>query len=124
MLARERGETADVLLMASGSEVSLALDAARVLDAQGADVRVVSMPCWELFREQSQEYRDAVLPPEVAARIAVEAGATMGWREWVGPNGYVLGIDRFGASASTEDNYQEYGLTVEAIVARAREALG
>ena len=123
VLSAERGEAADVVLLASGSEVHLALGATEQLAAQGVDARVVSMPCWELFREQPAEYRDSVLPPTVTARVAIEAGATMGWREWVGDAGAIMGIDRFGASASSEDNFREYGLTVEAIVAHATEVL-
>ena len=82
------------------------------------------MPCWELFREQPEEYRTAVLPPAVSARVAVEAGATMGWTEWVGDAGTAMGIDRFGASASAEDNFREYGLTVDVVVATAHKLVG
>ncbi len=81
------------------SEVSLALDAAKLLEAGGTKTRVVSMPCWELFERQDQAYRDAVLPPAVKARVSIEAGATLGWSRWVGDRGVALGIDHFGASA-------------------------
>ncbi len=89
----------EVILISTGAEVPTTLEAARALAAQGTAVRVVSMPCVELFEAQTQEYRDTVLPPAVAARLAVEPGATVGWWKWVGTHGDVLGIDRFGASA-------------------------
>ncbi|NIP79728.1 MAG: transketolase, partial [Gemmatimonadetes bacterium] len=88
----------DLVLMATGSEVSLALDAAETLREDGVAVRVVSMPSLELFREQSDDYREQVLPPGVP-RLAIEAGSPLGWHEWVGAGGDVVGLDRFGASA-------------------------
>ena len=124
VLAPERGETPDVLLIASGSEVAPALEARAELAADGVDARVVSFPSWELFRRQPQAYREEVLPPGVAARVAVEAGATLGWSEWVGPAGAVVGIDRFGASASHEDNFRAYGLTATDVAKVARSLLG
>src|SRR5690606_30256771 len=89
----------DVILMASGSEVGLIVEAGQRLAEQGMAVRLVSFPSWELFTEQDAAYRDEVLPPDVPARLAVEAGITMGWHRWVGTQGRVLGIDRYGASA-------------------------
>ncbi len=123
VLARESGALPDVVLMASGSEVSLILQAQARLAADGIDARVVSLPSWELFREQPQDYRDAVLPPAVTARLAVEAGSPMGWREWVGDVGDVLGITTFGASAPAAEVFKHYGFTVENIVARATQLL-
>jgi transketolase len=110
----------DVILLATGSEVHVALDAARGLDA---NVRVVSMPCWELFDEQSQEYRDEVLPPSVEARVSIEAGITFGWERWVGPRGASIGVDRFGASAPYERILEELGLTAGAVAAAANGVL-
>jgi transketolase len=106
----------EVILVATGSELHLALAAARTVDA---NARVVSMPCWELFDAQSDDYREAVLPPAVEARVSVEAGITFGWERWVGPRGVSLGIDRYGASAPYQRIYDELGLTVEAVAAAA-----
>jgi len=79
----------------------------------------VSMPSWERFERQPQEYRDSVLPPEITARVAVEAGVTLGWEKWVGPQGAVVGVDRFGASAPYQTIYEQFGLTPAAIAERA-----
>ncbi len=124
VLSPEAGTEPDVILIATGSEVQLALAAQERLAAEDLAGRVVSMPCWELFRAQPQDYRDSVLPPSVRSRVAIEAGSPLGWREWVGDAGSIVGIDRFGASADAADNYREYGLTVEALVARARQVAG
>jgi transketolase len=123
VLSREKGETPDVILMGSGSEVHLLLDAQGRLGAEGIGVRVVSMPSWELFREQNEEYRNDVLPPDVKARLAVEAGASFGWCQWTGDFGGVIGIDRFGSSAPAQDNFEHYGFTVNNIVQRAKELI-
>lgn len=112
-----------LILIASGSEVGLILDAADQLQADGVSVRCVSMPSWALFDAQPQSDRDAVLPPEVTARLAVEMGATQGWRRYVGDRGDVLGIDHFGASAPAEVLLREFGFTVENVVKRARALL-
>ncbi len=114
----------DLLLVASGSEVHLALAARDILAGQGIGVRVVSMPSWELFDAQPQEYRDKVLPPLVTARLAIEAGATQGWEKYVGSAGAVLGLDRFGASAPYKVLMEKFGFTAEAVAARARQLLG
>jgi transketolase len=114
----------DLLLIATGSEVALALDAGRKIAAEnGTGVRVVSMPCWELFEEQPQSYRDDVLPPEVRARLSVEAGVAQGWERWVGDNGDSLALDRFGASAPGPTVMAELGYTVDNVVARATSVL-
>jgi transketolase len=114
----------DVILLASGSEVHIAVEAATVLAADGIAARVVSLPCWELFEQQDQAYRDAVIPPDVTARVSIEAGTTLGWHKWVGLDGVAIGIDRFGASAPYQRIYQEFGITAEAMVAAARRLLG
>ena len=108
-----------VILIASGSEVALIVAAGRLLEERKIPVRLVSMPSWELFEAQSREYREAVLPPDIGARLAVEAGVTLGWRRYVGDRGDVLGVDRFGASAPGETVLREYGFTAENVFARA-----
>ena len=110
----------DVILIATGAEVGPTLEAARSLAGEGSDARVVSMPCMELFEAQSQEYRDEVLPPAVRARLAVEPGATMSWWKWVGTDGDVLGLDRFGASAPGTTVLEKLGFSTGNILARAR----
>jgi len=112
-----------ILLIATGAEVPPTLDAASELAAAGTRVRVVSMPCMELFEAQSQQYRDEVLPPAVRARLAVEPGASMSWWKWVGLDGDVLGLDHFGASAPGTTVLKEFGFTVENILARAQALL-
>jgi len=109
----------DVILVATGSEVSLALAAQEILGGRGIAARVVSMPSWELFEEQPRECRESVLPPSVPARLAIEAGASFGWCRWVGEGGDVLGIDRFGSSAPGAVLMREYGFTPENIAERA-----
>jgi transketolase len=112
-----------VILIATGSEVSLSLDAKKLLDGKGIGTRVVSMPSWELFRRQPKSYRDEVLPPSLKARLAVEAASPMGWVEFTGDAGGILGIERFGASAPGEVVLKEYGFTAENIAARAEALL-
>jgi transketolase len=124
VLSREKGGTADIILMASGSEVWLIVEAQESLAKEGIDARVVSMPCWELFLEQSQGYHHEVIPPEVKARLAVEAGASLGWHQWVGDQGGIIGIDKFGASAPANENFKQYGFTVENVVQRAKKLIG
>jgi transketolase len=116
VLAETPTESLDAILIATGSEVHLALDAQRVLAEQGVGARVVSLPSTELFEMQPEAYRASVLPGGVAARVAVEAGATVGWDRYVGARGAVLGLDRFGASAPSPTVYQKLGLTPEALV--------
>ncbi|MEO8849569.1 MAG: transketolase C-terminal domain-containing protein, partial [Casimicrobiaceae bacterium] len=113
----------DLVLIASGSEVGLVVAAAEKLRAQNVATRLVSMPSFELFAAQPKAYRDSVLPPTLRARLAVEAGATQGWYRYVGDQGDVLGIDRFGASAPGDVVMREYGFTVDNVCARARELL-
>jgi len=117
--------TPEVLLIGTGSEVSLALEAADLLEADGGPrTRVVSMPSMELFAAQPKSYREQVLPPGLKARVAVEAGSTWGWERWVGDAGAVVGLDRFGASAPATDVYRELGITAEAVAAKGHEVLG
>jgi transketolase len=110
-----------IILMASGSEVALIVQAGQLLAEQGVSVRLVSFPSWELFAEQERAYRDAVLPPEVDARLAVEAGVPQGWHRWVGSRGRVIGLDRFGASAPAKVVFENLGFTVDRVVEIAAE---
>jgi transketolase len=109
----------DLILIASGSEVHVALEAAQRLDEQGVHGRVVSMPCWELFEAQPSDYRDDVLPPDAKARLSVEAGVALGWRQWVGDDGDSISIEHFGASAPGGVVLEKFGYTVDNVVARA-----
>jgi transketolase len=113
----------ELILMASGSEVGLIYDAAKKLEEQGRSVRVVSFPSWELFEKQDAAYRESVLPKKIQARIAVEAGASLGWERYVGSSGKIIAIDRFGASAPYKIIYEKLGLTVENILAQAKPLL-
>ncbi len=114
----------DVILIASGSEVCLALEARDALAGEGVAARVVSMPSWELFEAQSAEYRESVLPASVTARLAVEPGVTLGWERYVGQRGDVIGLERFGASAPYEDVFANLGFTAENIADRAKALVG
>ena len=111
------GAVPDALIIATGSEVPLALDAAKALAERGTSARVVSMPSWELFAAQPKAYRDSVLPPEVTARVSVEAASTFGWERFVGSEGMAVGVDRFGASAPAGEIYRELGITAERVAA-------
>jgi transketolase len=113
----------DVLLIASGSEVQLCVAAYEQLKAEGSRPRVVSMPSWEFFERQPKEYCDAVLPPSVTARVAVEAGTSLGWREFVGLEGRIIARRDFGASAPLKDLLKEFGFTTERVLAEARSLL-
>jgi transketolase len=107
--------TPDVILIATGSEVSLAVDAAKLLESNGTRARVVSLPCWEYFSAQDQAYRDSVLPPHVAARVGIEAAASLGWERWTGDRGAIVALDRFGASAPAGDLAKAFGFVPERI---------
>ena len=113
--------TPDLLLLATGSEVALAIDAKKILDARGVSTRVISMPCWELFEKQPQSYKDTVLPPQITARMSVEAASTFGWSKYVGDRGRAYGIDHFGNSAPMADIAKKLGFTAEAIASAALE---
>jgi transketolase len=116
-------ETPQLILIGTGSEVALVLQAAAVLRGEGIAVRCVSMPCWELFEALPPEHRERVLPAAVRARVAVELGVAQGWHRWVGDAGAVVSVERFGASAPAKTLLREYGFTVEAVCAKAREVL-
>jgi transketolase len=121
---KEAGDgNANMILIASGSEVPVALEAARRIEEKGLSVRVVSMPSWELFERQPREYRQEVLPPEIKARVAVEAGVTQGWHRYVGEAGRVVGINRFGASAPSGTLFEKFDLTAEKVVEAALSCL-
>lgn len=112
-----------LILIATGSEVGLAMEAREKLNAAGTPTRVVSMPCWEFFDEQSPKYKESVLPKAVAARLAIEAGVSQGWHKYTGDLGDTLTVDRFGASAPAEDVFRDYGFTVENVIKKAKKLL-
>jgi len=114
----------DVILLATGSEVHIALEASGALAGRGVTARVVALPSWELFEAQTAAYKEKVLPPEIKARVAVEAGSTFGWERYVGSEGAVIGIDRFGASAPAEVLYEKLGLASGRVVKKAMEMIG
>jgi len=116
--------TPDVILIGTGSEVQLAVTAQQLLADEGVAARVVSLPCREWFDEQGQEYKDTVIPPSVKARVSVEAGISMGWRDLVGDAGRIIAIEHYGASASGARLFEEFGFTPETVVAAAKESLG
>ena len=118
------GGKPEVILIASGSELSLAVEAHEKLLADGIRARVVSMPSWEIFEHQTQEYRDSVLPPRVTARVAVEQASTLGWERYVGTSGRVIGMQTFGASAPLKELQKKFGFQPDRVVAAAREQLG
>jgi transketolase len=120
VLAEAQGGHPRVILIASGTELALALEARTRLEAEGTATRVVSLPSWAVFSAQSESYRWQVLPPSVRARVSVEAGSTFGWERWVGDRGRSIGLDRFGASAPAEVLYERFGITTDAVVAAAR----
>lgn len=113
----------NIIFIATGSEVQLALQAGQTLASEGHHVRVVSMPSWELFDRQPKEYRDSILPPTVRARVSVEAGVKIGWEHYVGSEGRIIGLDHFGASAPGEILFEKFGFTPENVVATAKELL-
>jgi transketolase len=114
----------DAVLIGTGSEVSLCLAAAKLLTDDGIAARVVSMPCWERFARQPEEFRHSVIPPGIGPRLSVEAAAPLGWSQWVGERGASIGLDRFGASAPGPEVLKQLGFTPEAVAARARELIG
>ena len=114
----------DLILIATGSEVPIALEAANTLSAEGIMTRVVSMPSWKLFEAEDAVYQESVLPNAVRARVAIEAGSSFGWERYVGDAGAVIGIDHLGASAPAEVLYREFGLTAVRVVEKAHEVLG
>ena len=124
VLADAPGGKPEVILIATGSEVSLAVDAHEKLLAEGIRSRVVSMPSWDIFEHQTQEYRDSVLPPAVTARVAIEQASTFGWERYVGTSGRVIGMHTFGASAPLKALQEKFGFEPDHVVAAAKELLG
>lgn len=123
ILKKEKGNQPELIIIATGSEVHIALSSAQMLEDDGYSVRVVSMPCWELFEKQSSEYQDSVLPESVKNRVSVEAGSTMGWHRWIGDSGITIGIDQFGISAPYQQAYEHFGITAEAIKMKCEQLL-
>jgi transketolase len=119
----ESSSSPDLILIATGTEVSLALEAGRKIAGDGTAVRVVSMPCWELFDEQPHSYRDEVLPPDVGARLSIEPGVELGWKRWVGDRGDSISIEHFGASAPGNTVLEQFGFNLDNVVARATALL-
>ena len=115
--------TPEVILVGTGSEVSLCVAAYEQLKGEGVKARVVSMPSWKIYATQSKEYQDSVFPPNVRARVAVEAGTTLGWREIVGLDGRIVARADFGASAPIKDLMKHFGFTVEHVVQEAKESM-
>ena len=122
VLADSEGDP-DVILIATGSEVSLAVEAHEALVADGVASRVVSLPCWELFDRQDDAYRDEVLPPAVTARVSIEEASTLGWDRWVGPEGKKIGMNTFGSSAPLKDLQTKFGFTPDKIAEAAKEVM-
>lgn len=124
ILQKESGDHPELILIATGSEVQLIVAAQEKLEADGIPTRTVSMPCWEVFRAQEAAYRDEVLDPGCANRIAVEAASPQGWEEWVGEKGHVIGISGFGSSAPAKELFTHYGFTVDHVVSEAKKMAG
>jgi transketolase len=122
-ILKEASKSPQLILMATGSEVSLAIESAQVLEESGVSTRVVSVPCFEWFNQQTQEYKDEVLPPAIKARISIEAGIAQGWREFVGDAGACVSLEHYGASAGASILFKEFGFTVENVVATAKRVL-
>jgi transketolase len=124
VLADAVGGKAEVILMASGSELQLAVGAYEKLKTEGIKARVVSMPCWELFEAQDAAYKESVLPSSVTARVSVEMASTLGWERYVGMKGKAIGMHSFGASAPLKDLLKNFGFDADIVVAAAKEVLG
>jgi transketolase len=124
VMADSPGGPPEVILIGSGSEVALVVQAHEALAAEGIRSRVVSMPSWDIFEHQPQAYRESVLPPEITARVAVEQGSVLGWDRYVGAAGQVIGMKTFGASAPLKELQRKFGFEPEQVVAAAKEVLG
>ena len=124
VIAKENAEKPDVILMASGSEVILCVKAKEMLEKEGINARVVSMPCMDIFEKQSAEYKESVIPKSIRARVAVEAGSSLSWGKYVGLDGEYVTIDQFGESAPAKTLFTKYGFTAENVVAKAKSVLG
>lgn len=123
VLADAAGGNPELILIASGSEVSLAVEAYERLVKEGVRARVVSMPSWDIFEHQTREYRDSVLPPSVKARVAIEQGSTFGWERYIGESGRVIGMHTFGASAPLKELQKKFGFEPDRVVSVAKEVL-
>jgi transketolase len=123
VLREASGGSPRIVLIGTGSELQLAFGAAEALERDGVPARVVSLPCWELFERQDAAYRDAVIPPDVLARVSVEAGVSLGWDRWVGDDGAIVGLDHYGASAPAGTIFERFGFTVDRVVGVARGVL-
>ena len=121
IIKKEKGERPDIIIIGTGSEVHISLEAYDILQKEGIDARIVSMPSWEIFEEQEEEYKNEILPQDIEKRLAVEAGRTIGWERYVGIKGGIIGIDKFGSSAPGDIVLKEYGISVENIVNSAKE---
>src|SRR4029077_19874666 len=124
VLVDAAGGKPEVILMGSGSEVSLCVEALEKLSAAGIKARVVSMPSWELFERQDEAYKESVLPASVTARVAVEMASVFGWERYTGSKGKIIGMRSFGASAPLKHLLKKFGFTVENVVAAAKQSLG
>ena len=123
ILADSAGGKPEILFLATGSEVALAIDVYEKLTAEGVRARVVSMPSWELFEAQPSQYRDTVIPPDVTARISIEQGSTMGWALYHGSGGRAIGMRTFGASAPLKELQKKFGFTPDSLLGAARELI-
>jgi transketolase len=123
-MADSPGGSPEVILIGTGSEVSLVVAAHESLQSEGIRSRVVSMPSWDIFEDQPKAYRDSVFPPEVKARVAVEQGSVLGWERYVGASGQVIGMHTFGASAPLKELQRKFGFEPERVAAAAKELLG
>jgi transketolase len=123
ILSDSKKKIPDIILMATGSEVSLIYNAKKVLGEKGIDARVVSMPSFEIFESQSDDYKASVLPDNIRARLAVEAASSFGWQKYTGLDGGMISIDRYGASAPQDILFREYGFTVDNVVSKAMEII-
>ncbi len=121
----KKGESSEpkLIIIATGSEVGLAMEAREKLNAAGTPTRVVSMPCWEFFDAQSAAYKESVLPSKITARLAIEAGVSLGWHKYIGLAGDTVTVDKFGASGKAEDVFRDYGFTVENVIKKAKKLL-
>src|SRR5262249_13083142 len=119
----DAGNPLQLILLASGSEVQLAVSAREQLEKEGVGVRVVSMPCWETFSAQDADYRESVIPKAMKARISIEAGTTFGWERWIGDEGIAIGIDRYGESAPGGTVLDKLGINVAHVLEAARRSL-
>jgi transketolase len=124
VMADSAGGPPEVILIGSGSEVALIVEAHEILTAEGIRSRAVSMPSWDIFEHQPRDYRESVLPPQIKARVAVEQGSVLGWDRYVGAAGQVIGMKTFGASAPLKELQRKFGFEPERVVAAAKEVLG